>query len=125
MRVTCVQHEAETAPGAIRHWAERAEHELQIVRADRNDSLPTSASDTDLIIILGGTMNVPDAEQLPWLARERQWLCDLLERNDVPLLGICLGAQLIADALGADVGPIAEPERGWMRFELTGELEPH
>src|SRR5512136_1520357 len=56
----------------------------------------------DLIIIMGGSMSVNDEEQLPWLKPEKQFIRDAIKR-DIGILGVCLGAQLIASALGARV----------------------
>jgi GMP synthase (glutamine-hydrolysing) len=72
------------------------------------------------VIVLGGSMHADQDDRHPWLREEDAFIRDLLERR-VPLLGVCLGIQLIAKAAGAAVYPLAAgPEIGWLPVELTG-----
>ncbi len=70
------------------------------------------------LIVLGGAMNVDQTDQYPFLAREVQWIEQALAR-EMPLLGICLGSQLLAKTLGAKVYPGPRKEIGWYAIELT------
>lgn len=70
------------------------------------------------VFVFGGSMHVDQDDEHPWLRPEADWLSALLERR-VPTLGICLGSQLLAQAAGAWVGPVAKPEIGWHAVELT------
>lgn len=85
---------------------------------------PTTASDvienieTDLLIVLGGPLGANDESDYPFLAAELRVLEHRLERN-LPTLGICLGAQLMARALGAQVAPALASEIGWLPLKLT------
>ncbi len=79
-------------------------------------TLPPLA-DIDLLIILGGPMGVNDEAEFPWLAQEKEFICQAIAAGK-PILGICLGAQLIASALGAKVYPNGMKEIGW--FPITG-----
>lgn len=71
-------------------------------------------------IILGGTMNVEDAHQHPWMSAEMEYIRALLQRQ-TPVLGVCLGAQMLAHVLGARVQDGRAPEIGYMTVTLTPE----
>ena len=81
--------------------------------------------DADAILVFGGGMHPDQEERHPWLVDELRFLADALER-DTPILGVCLGAQLLARAAGAPVQPAPEPEIGWHEVELTagGAADP-
>ncbi len=70
------------------------------------------------VLVFGGSMHADQDDRHPWLRRENAFLRRLLELR-LPLLGVCLGAQLIAKAAGAHVYRLREPEIGWTRIELT------
>jgi GMP synthase (glutamine-hydrolysing) len=85
------------------------------------DSLDdASLRDAELLVVLGGPIGVYEADSYPFLAAEIALIEQRLSRN-LPVLGICLGAQLMARALGARVYPGPVKEIGWGRVELTGE----
>ena len=77
----------------------------------------------DAVIVFGGEANVDEEESHPWLIEEKAWIGELLERG-VPLLGVCLGAQLIAEVAGARVERLAQPEVGWHEVTAASELLP-
>ncbi len=81
---------------------------------------PRALEAYDAVLVFGGAMHADQERLHPWLEDELRWLHGLLE-GSVPTLGICLGSQLLARAAGAWVGPLAEPEIGWRRVELTEE----
>lgn len=84
------------------------------------DAPPTQPLDSyDAYFVLGGSMHVDQEERHPWLRAEKRWLRDVLERR-TPVLGVCLGSQLLAQAAGAWAGPLEQPEIGWGEVELTG-----
>jgi GMP synthase (glutamine-hydrolysing) len=72
----------------------------------------------DAALVFGGAMHADHDEWHPWLREETMWLQQLLARR-TPVLGICLGAQLLARAAGSWVAPLPEPEIGWCDVELT------
>jgi GMP synthase (glutamine-hydrolysing) len=74
----------------------------------------------DAVLVFGGAMHGDQEESHPWLREELEWLHRLLGRS-APVLGICLGAQLLARAAGAWLGPLPEAEIGWTEVELTEE----
>jgi GMP synthase (glutamine-hydrolysing) len=69
-------------------------------------------------IVFGGSMHVDQDEKHPWLRDEREWLRSLLER-ELPVLGVCLGAEMLAHAAGWEVPRLSRPEIGWHNVELT------
>lgn len=74
-------------------------------------------------VVMGGPMNVDDVSGHPELVTEREWLAEAL-RRELPLLGICLGAQLLARALGAEVRPGGGPELGYAPVEILDPDDP-
>ena len=81
---------------------------------------PPSLDAYDAVMLFGGAMHVDQEAHHPWLREEEQYVRALLDRR-VPLLGVCLGGQIIAKAAGARVAPAAEPEIGWCDVELADE----
>jgi GMP synthase (glutamine-hydrolysing) len=74
-------------------------------------------------VVMGGAMNVEEVERFPALAAEREWLAEAV-RRELPLLGICLGAQLLARALGAEVRAGEGPEIGFAPVEVSDPEDP-
>ncbi len=74
-------------------------------------------------VVMGGPMNVEEVERFPALAAERAWLAAAVERG-MPVLGICLGAQLLARALGAEVRPGEGPEIGFAPVDMSDPADP-
>jgi GMP synthase-like glutamine amidotransferase len=117
MRLLVLQHVACEGPGSIALWADRHQHQLSILRVDQATALPALAN-VDWLVILGGPMGVWQEEHYPWLRDEKRFIRDFIATGK-PVLGICLGAQLIAAALGASVQPHRQAEIGWFPVELT------
>ena len=86
-----------------------------------DQSLP-SIHDLDALIVMGGPMGVHDEDEHPWLTLEKEFIESVIER-DVPVLGVCLGAQLIADVLGASVNKNVYEEIGWFPVKRTKGLQ--
>jgi GMP synthase (glutamine-hydrolysing) len=109
-----VQHLDEEHPGAIETWAMSHDITLRGFRADRGE-LPDLRDNTPFVL-LGGPFGARD--QAPtWLVNERRWLGDALARG-CPVFAVCLGAQLVADRLGAEVARLPESEVGWLEVEI-------
>lgn len=78
---------------------------------ERANDLP-ALEDVDLLIVMGGSMSVNDEAELPWLIQEKQWIKAFIAQNK-PVLGLCLGGQLIASCQGAVVKKNRQQELGW------------
>ena len=120
MRVLSIVHEAgPTGGGGIfeRAVPERGHRLDRWVAAD-GEAPPGAPSDWDAVMVFGGAMHPDQDAEHPWLAGEA-WFIETALADGVPLLGVCLGAQLIARAAGASVGPSSSPEIGW--FEVSRE----
>jgi GMP synthase-like glutamine amidotransferase len=104
--------------GAIEPWLRTKGYAIsQTAFFQPSFSLPC-LDDTDLLIVLGGPMSVNDEAQYPWLVQEKEFIHQAIAAGK-PILGICLGAQLIANALGARVYPNSVKEIGW--FPIMGQ----
>ena len=112
-----LQHVAHEGPGSIGRVLDERGADVVVVRLDRDEPLPSAEALAGLVV-MGGPMGVHD--DLGWLAPERNLLSDAVDRG-VPVLGVCLGAQQLAAALGADVTTGPEEEVGTGEVELTGD----
>lgn len=109
--------------GFIEQWANNHGHTITYTRFYNEDSLPEQ--DTfDWLIVMGGPMSIHDQQEFPWLADEKQFIQQSID-NSKNVIGFCLGAQLIADCLGATVKPSGVKEIGWLPIELTEEGKSH
>ncbi len=115
-----VQHVAFEGPGAIANALTDAGADLTILRMDRGDAIPPpdAVSDVRGLVVMGGPMSVHD--DLAWLVDERALLHWAVEAG-LPVLGVCLGAQQLAAALGAEVAAGPAPEYGMGEVHLTSE----
>ena len=109
MIVNVLQHTPNEGPGSIQKWAHLHHHEFYVYHPYQFGILPT-AEETDFLVILGGPMSPND--DLPWIKQERQLIKKLLAKN-VPILGICYGAQQIVKTLGYQVKKAPVKEVGW------------
>jgi GMP synthase-like glutamine amidotransferase len=116
MRAHYFQHVPFEGLGSIEPWLTQAGYTMGCTRFYAGDPLP-DWEDVDLLVVLGGPMSVNDEALYPWLVQEKQALAEAIHR-DIPVLGICLGAQLIACACGSRVYPHTVKEIGW--FMLQG-----
>ena len=115
MRVLAITHGPSVGPGVFEDAVRAAGHEL-VERQLPVDGVPDE--DPDAIVVLGGAMHPDEEERHGWLRPELQYLERQLERG-TPMLGVCLGSQLIARAAGARVFRAGEPEVGWLPVEVT------
>lgn len=119
MRVHVLEHHPMEGVGTIADWIVVRGHEITRTRWYEDPSLPEPDS-FDLLIVMGGPMGVYDDDQHPWLVAEKAFL-DRCIAADRWILGICLGAQLLADRLGGLVARNAWTEIGWWPVQRTLE----
>ena len=117
-RIAVVSHNQEVGEGRLTPHLQR--HEVLAVWAPAAE-FPERV---DAAVVLGGFMGAYQTHQYPWLEDEKQWLRNLAA-DDVPVLGICLGSQLIADALGGRAYRAPLPEVGVVEVHLTAEGRDH
>ncbi|MBN2011479.1 type 1 glutamine amidotransferase [candidate division KSB1 bacterium] len=115
MKIHYLQHVPFENPGSILEWAMQKSHIVTATHVYRGDPLPDPDS-FDMLIIMGGPMSVNDDAQYPWLAAESEFIASAIQRGK-KVLGICLGAQMIASALGAAVYQNLHKEIGWFSVQ--------
>jgi GMP synthase-like glutamine amidotransferase len=118
MRVLAVVHHSNAAAGVFAEPALAAGHEL--VEWLPHEQPPPAHDGFGAAIVFGGEMNVDEEDAYPWLRTEKRFVRELLERG-TPTLGVCLGSQLLAEAVGAEVRRAERSEIGWHEIELTPE----
>lgn len=121
MHIHYFQHDHFEDLGYISDWALANNHTTSATRFDLNQPLP-DIHNYDWLVILGGKMSVNDTKELPWLVQEIQYIKHAIELKKI-VIGICLGAQLIAKALGAEVFRNAKPEMGFWPIHFTSSAK--
>ena len=111
MKVLIVKHAPFEREGNMAAWLQRKQAEIVYLNLYESAVFPDPKA-FDLIVLLGGPMSVNDEQIYPWLVPEKQFVKEALSLN-MPILGLCLGGQLIANVLGAAVTLNRETEIGW------------
>jgi GMP synthase (glutamine-hydrolysing) len=119
MRIHYFQHVAFEGVASIGQWTNQKGYALSATRFFEESGLPDMQA-IDWLIIMGGPMNIYEHDRYPWLISEKQYIRAAIGAGKT-VVGICLGAQLIADVLGAKVYPGVHKEIGWLPIQLTGE----
>ena len=115
MHAVILQHHPIEGPGSLAPWLAVHAASTQIVHLYAGEDCPNPET-VDLLLILGGPMSVNDEGEFSWLRAEKAFIRQVIDRHR-PVLGICLGSQLIASVLGAKVRANPEKEIGWLPIE--------
>ncbi|WP_211325058.1 type 1 glutamine amidotransferase [Hydrogenothermus marinus] len=119
MRIHYFQHVPFETPANIENWAKEKGHLFKGTYLYKNQPFPDFSS-FDMLVIMGGPMSVSDENKYPFLKREKIFIENAIKLNK-KVVGICLGAQLIAEVLGSKVYKNKEKEIGWYPVYLTDE----
>jgi GMP synthase (glutamine-hydrolysing) len=119
MAILFIQHVKNEGPGIFKQVLDESAISSHTIETFSNEhiSLPSNCKG---VIILGGPMNVDEELNYPFLKEEKEFIRDILKK-EIPLLGICLGAQLIAQVAGGSVFKAEEKEIGWYPVTLSDE----
>ncbi len=121
MRIHYFQHVPFESPANILNWAKERGHTITGTHLYKNDPFPDFSS-FDMLVVMGGPMGVYDDDKYSFLKREKVFIENSLKLGK-KVLGVCLGAQLIADVLGAKVYKNKYKEIGWFPVNLTDEAK--
>ena len=121
MKIHYLQHKPYESLGCIEDWIDKRGYPVSGTRFYENTALP-DLSDFDFLIIMGGPMGVYDDDKYPWLKNEKLFIRNAIENNKI-VLGICLGSQLIATALGAKVHRNKYKEIGWFPIRIKNNYK--
>jgi GMP synthase (glutamine-hydrolysing) len=119
MKIHYFQHVPFEKLGSIEKWSRANSHSLSATKFYQGDFLPEVKS-IDWLIVLGGPMNIYEENKYPWLTQEKRFIEQAIKEKKI-VIGICLGAQLIADVLGAKIFQNQHKEIGWFPIHLTDE----
>jgi len=111
MHIHFIQHVPFECPGSIISWAAKNNYSISFTKIFEMAEFPSIAS-LDILVIMGGPMGVYEEDKYAWLKKEKLFIIEAIKENK-KVLGICLGSQLVAEALGAKVFPHTIKEIGW------------
>lgn len=120
MKALIFMHVAHEGPGTLGTFLEETGAEVRTILLYGGDEVPRRPGDEDLIVSMGGPMNVYEDGKYPFLAGEARFIAKAVKAG-IPVIGICLGAQIIARACCAAVYPAPVKEIGWSTVTLTEE----
>ncbi len=124
MKIHCLQHVSFENPGTLTDWAVMHQHSISYSYFFEKDYLLPSIDEFDVLLIMGGPMNVDEEDQFPWLTAEKIFIKAVIDAGK-KVIGICLGAQLIAAALGSKVYAGKEKEIGFFPVEFSNMALKH
>jgi len=123
MKIQVIQHSPINTLGTIQEYAEMKNHTIESIRFYDTESIPAIDS-FDFLIIMGGPMGIFSYKENPWLKNEKKFIKQVVEAGKL-VLGICLGAQLLADILGTQVYENKYMEMGWFPIKAVSKPASH
>jgi GMP synthase-like glutamine amidotransferase len=120
MRIHFIQHVAFETPGYLLQWAREHQHTVSFTLIYESPVFP-DVNGIDWLIVMGGPMGVYQEDQYAWMKPEKEFIRAVIKAGK-KVLGICLGSQLVAEALGAKVYPLTQKEIGWWPVKKTGNV---
>ena len=123
-RALVLQHIACEHPGIFRDFMRRDNIEWDAVELDEGEKIP-DLTNYDALISMGGPMDVWQEKEFPWISDEKAAIEEAVQQRKIPFLGVCLGHQMLAVALGGEVGPATEPEVGMLDVEIVADVGRH
>ena len=121
MRALAIVHQTDAGPGVFGDEMRARGVELdEWLLAERGSAPPTEIADYDAVLTFGGAMHADQEDRHPWLRFEKDFLAAMID-DRMPLLAVCLGNQLLAEAAGGTAKRASEPEIGWHEVEITWE----
>ena len=117
-KVLILQHVPNEGAGTIRDYLEDKKIPFRFIHLDANEPLPENLETVRSAVVMGGPMNVYQETEFPFLKEENSFIKNLIKKK-IPYLGVCLGAQLLAKALGAKVIKAQAAEIGWDDIQLS------
>ena len=126
MRALAIVHQPDAGPGVFA--AEMRDRGVQLdewLLSERGTSPPAEIAEYDAVLAFGGAMHADQEDRHPWLRFEKDFLAAILD-DGMPILAVCLGCQLLAEAAGGEVRRASQPEIGWHQVEVTeaGATDP-
>jgi GMP synthase (glutamine-hydrolysing) len=119
-RALVIVHQPDAGPGVFADALNSRDVRLETWAPATLSGPPGDPAEYDAVFSFGGAMHADHEAEHPWLRQEKAWLASVLD-GGVPVMGVCLGGQLLAEAAGAPARRAREPEIGWYPVEVTPE----
>jgi GMP synthase (glutamine-hydrolysing) len=121
MRALAIVHQTDAGPGVFaEEMAERGVELHEWLLSERGTGPQLEIADYDAVLTFGGAMHADQEDRHPWLRFEKDFLAAMID-DGMPILAVCLGCQLLAEAAGGSARRASEPEIGWREVEITDE----
>ena len=121
MKALAVVHQPDAGPGVFADEMQERGVELhEWMLGERGSAPPLAIADYDAVLTFGGAMHADQEDRHPWLRFEKDFLAAMID-DRMPVLAVCLGNQLLAEAAGGSAQRASEPEIGWFDVEVTEE----